>query len=153
MEVAPGRVVTLEYTVRLESGELVDSTGACGPLAILCGAGQFFEALEERIAGMCVGETRELRIPPEEAYGPWLPELVRSVPRERLPPDVALEVGSEYRLAAPEGRSLRFRVLEIGEHEIRADFNPRRAGQALCATVTVVAVRAPTAEEERRGRV
>jgi hypothetical protein len=34
-----------------------------------------------------------------------------------------------------------------------ADFNSPHAGQTLVATVTVVGVRAPTPEEEPRGRV
>ena len=68
MEVASGVVVTLEYTVRLASGTLVDSTSGCGPLSILYGAGQLFPALEDRIAGMRPGETRALRIPAEDAY-------------------------------------------------------------------------------------
>lgn len=153
MEVAEGRVVTLEYTVRLASGTPIDSTGACGPLLVLCGAGQLFPALEDRLIGMQAGETRELRIPPEEAYGPHRAELIRSLPRDRLPPDLELVVGQEYRLKGPDGRLLRFRLLEIGETDVRADFNSEHAGQELLATVTVLAVRAATADEDRRGRV
>jgi FKBP-type peptidyl-prolyl cis-trans isomerase 2 len=153
MEVAPGRVVTLEYTVRLASGRLVDSTGGCGPVSILCGAGQLFPALEERLAGMHPGETREIRIAADEAYGAWRAELVRTIPRDRLPPDLALEVDGEYRLRAADGTSRRFRVIAIGETEVRADFNPPHAGEELCATVTVIAVRPPAADEARRGRV
>jgi len=153
MEVAAGRVVTLEYTVRLANGELVDSTGDCGPLSILIGGGQLFPPLEARLTGMRAGETRELRIPAEEAWGERQPGLVRTMPREQLPPDLVLEVGREYVLKTPEGRALRFTVRGVGEGTLEADFNPRGAGQALHATVTVVAVRAPTAEEERRGRV
>ena len=153
MQAAAGRVVTLEYTVRLASGALVDSTGGCGPVTVLVGAGQLFPALEARIEGMQPGETRELRIPAEEAYGVRREELVRVVPRDRIPPDVPLEVGGEYGVKAPSGRVLRFRVLEIGEHEVRADFNARGAGEELIATVTVVDVRSPTPEEERRGRI
>ena len=153
MEVASGRVVTLEYTVRLASGTLLDSTGSCGPLSILYGAGQLFPALEERLTGMVAGETRELRIPAADAYGEWRAELVRPIPRDRLPPDLELKVGEEYRLRAPDGKALRFRVLEIGATEVRGDFNPPAAGQDLLATVTVVAVRAATPDEERRGRV
>src|SRR5437667_149210 len=49
MEVAPGRVVTLEYTVRLATGDTIDSTGGCGPLSILYGAGQLFAPVETRL--------------------------------------------------------------------------------------------------------
>jgi len=153
MEVASGRVVTLEYTVRLASGALVDSTGECGPLSILCGGGQLFPALEERIQGMRPGETREVRIPPDEAYGARHPELVRTIPRDRLPPGLDLKVGADYRLKSGDGKNLRFRLVEIGDREVRADFNSPQAGEELLATVTVIGVREPTADEERRGRV
>ena len=118
MEVAPGRVVTLEYTVRLASGELVDSTGGCGPVSILYGAGQLFAPLETRLAGMRAGETRELRIPADEAWGEPLPGLVRTMPRDRLPPDLELEVGRQYVLRTDEGRALRFRVRALGPETV-----------------------------------
>jgi peptidylprolyl isomerase len=153
MEVADGRVATLEYTVRLADGTLIDSTGECGPVAVMCGSGQLFPALESRIAGMRAGETRSIEIPAAEAYGPRLEELVRELPRDRLPPDLELVVGEEYRLKSPDGKVLRFRLLELGETTVRADFNSARAGQALLATVTVISVRPATADEERRGRV
>ena len=153
LDVAPERVVALEYTVHVENGPLVDSTGHCGPIAIMVGAGQLFPALEDRILGMRAGETRTLRIPPEDAYGSWHEELVRTIPRERLAPDLDLRVGEEYRLQGPDGKARRFKLLAIENDGVRADFNSPYAGQALVATVTVISVREPTPEEERRGRV
>jgi FKBP-type peptidyl-prolyl cis-trans isomerase 2 len=153
MEVASGRVVTLEYTVRLEGGALVDSTGGCGPISVLCGAGQLFPALEDRLAGMRPGETRELRIPADQAYGAWRPEFVRTIPRASFPAGVDPAVGGEYRVKAPSGKPIRFRVVEIQGDDVRADFNTPQAGQDLVATVTVIEVRAATPDEDRRGRV
>jgi FKBP-type peptidyl-prolyl cis-trans isomerase 2 len=153
MEVADGRVATLEYTVRLADGTLIDSTGECGPISVMCGSGQLFPALESRIAGMRAGETRHVEIPADEAYGERRDELIRELPRDRLPPDLELVVGQEYRLKSPDGKALRFRLLELGAETIRADFNSARVGQTLLATVTVVSVRPATADEERRGRV
>lgn len=153
MDVAHDRVVTLEYTVKLPDGHLLDSTGQCGPIAVMIGSGQLFPALEDRIMGMHAGETRELIIPPEDAYGVHHPDLVRTIPRERLPPDLDLEVGRDYRLKGEDGKALRFRLLAVGDDRVEVDFNGPYAGQALHATVTVVGVRAPTPEEDRRGRV
>ena len=153
MDVRDGVVVSLEYTVHLADGTLLDSTGDCGPLAVMIGSGQLFPALEDRIGGMRAGETRELTIPAADAYGEWREELVRRLPRNRLPPDLALEVGHEYRLKSPDGKLLRFRLLRVYEDEVEADFNRPQAGQDLRVVVTVVEVRAPTPEEERRGRM
>ena len=153
MSIREGQVVTLEYTVSFEDGTLLDSTGQCGPIAVMYGSGQLFPALEDRLADFAIGETRELVIPPEQAYGVWHPELVREIPREHLDPALDLRVGHDYRLRSPDGKELRFRLLEMGESTVRADFNDPRAGKALRAVVTVIAVRDPTPEEERRGRV
>jgi FKBP-type peptidyl-prolyl cis-trans isomerase SlyD len=153
MQVADGVVVTLEYTVTLADGEILDTTGRCGPMAVMVGSGQLFPALEDRIAGMRAGETRTVRIPPEDAYGERRQELIRMIPRDRLPPDLAIEVGGEYRMKGPDGRMLRFRVTGVVGDEVEADFNSPHAGQALVATVTIVGVRGATADEERRGRV
>src|SRR5262249_29699406 len=101
MQVADGTVVTLEYTVHLADGTLLDSTAQCGPLAVRIGSAQLFPALEPRILGMEAGETRTLTIPAADAYGEWRAELVRPMPRDRLPPDLELEVGREYRLKSP----------------------------------------------------
>jgi FKBP-type peptidyl-prolyl cis-trans isomerase 2 len=150
MRVADGLVVTLEYTVRVASGAVLDSTGQCGPVSILTGAGQLFPALEDRLGSLAAGETKTFRIPPEEAYGPRDPALVRPIPRDQLPAD--LEVGGEYRLKAQPGRALRFRVVEIGPEMVQADFNAPYAGEELVATVTIIDVRPPTPEEARRGR-
>ena len=148
-----GQVVTLEYTVTFEDGTPLDSTGRCGPIAVMYGSGQLFAALESRLGEMTVGETREFLIPPAEAYGAWHPELVRDIPRDRLDPALSLEIGHEYRLRAPDGPELRFRLVEIGDATVRGDFNDPKAGKALRAVVTIVAVRGPTPAEERRGRL
>ncbi len=74
------------------------------------------------------------------------------MPRDRLPLDLQLAVGAAYRLKSPDGKVLRFRLQAIGDAEVQADFNSPNAGRALRATVTVVGVRPPTADEERRGR-
>jgi FKBP-type peptidyl-prolyl cis-trans isomerase 2 len=148
-----GQVVTLEYTVTFEDGTPLDSTGRCGPVAIMYGSGQLFPALEDRLGDMSVGETREFRIPAEQAYGAWHPGLVRDIPRDRLDPALPLEIGHEYRLRAPDGPEVRFRLVEIGDLTVRGDFNDPKAGKALRAVVTIVAVREPTPAEERRGRV
>lgn len=145
--------MTLEYTVRGRDGALVDSTGHCGPITVMCGSGQLFPALEDRIGSMDVGETRSFRIPPADAFGEWKADLLQTVARDRLPADLVVEVGERYRLKGPDGRGIPFRVVAVAGDELTLDFNDPRAGTELEATVTIVGVRNPTPEEERRGRV
>jgi len=148
-----GQVVTIEYTVRRGDGTLLDSTGECGPLAVMYGSGQLFPALEDRIGEMAPGETRSFRIPSAETFGERNPRLVQTMPRDRLPADLLVEAGGTYRLRGPDGRGIPFRVVAIENDQVTVDFNDPSAGEELEATVTIVAVRDATPEEERRGRV
>lgn len=148
-----GQVVTLEYTVRRGDGTLLDSTGECGPVVVMYGSGQLFAALEDRIAQMAPGETRSFHIPAAEAFGERREDLVQTVARDRLPPDLAVEAGETYRLKGLDGRGIPFRVVAVEDDRVTVDFNDPRAGDELHATVTVVAVRDATADEARRGRV
>jgi hypothetical protein len=114
--------------VHLDNGWLLDSTGHCGPIAVMIGAGQLFPALEDRIAGMRAGETRSLRVPPEDVLS-VARNLVRDMPRDRLPPDLELTVGEEYRLKARRKAAALPSARDQGRHRPRG-FQPPNAGQA-----------------------
>ena len=73
MQVGPGTTVTMEYTVRLDSGEVVDSSDGRDPLTFQFGQGEVISGLEREIQGMQTGDQKEVRVAPEEAYGPGDP--------------------------------------------------------------------------------
>ena len=152
MQVADGAVVTLEYTVHLADGTLLDSTGDCGPLAVMIGSGQLFPALEERHPRHGGGRDADLTIPPATPMASGVPSWCGRMPRDRLPPDLDLEVGREYRLKSPDGKRAPLSPARDRRRRGAGGLQPPQAGQALSATVTVVGVRAPTPDEERRGR-
>ncbi len=144
-------MVTLEYVARLDDGTVVDSTDHCGPIAYLHGNEQIFPALERAVEGRAPGEEGDLGLPPEESYGARREELVRRVPRAQLPPNLALVPGQRYELRTADGTRLGFTVVEVEGDEVVADFNARGTGQGLRIVARVIAVRAATAEEIRRG--
>jgi FKBP-type peptidyl-prolyl cis-trans isomerase SlyD len=144
-------VVTIDYAARLDDGAVVDSTEHCGPITYLHGNEQIFPGLERVVEGLEPGDEREIHLPAGESYGERREELVRRIPRAKLPPGIALEAGLRYSLKAPDGRRLHFRLVAIEGDEIVADFNSRGAGQGLHIRAKVVAVRRATPEELRRG--
>jgi FKBP-type peptidyl-prolyl cis-trans isomerase SlyD len=144
-------VVTLEYVARLEDGTVVDSTERCGPISYLHGNEQIFPALERIVDGLQAGDTRETELAAEEAYGLRREALVRRVPRAQLPPGIELVPGERYEVRSPSGARLVFTLVAIDGDEVIADFNTSGAGQRLCISVRVLAVRAATADEIRRG--
>ena len=66
-----GQRVQMQYTGWLTNGKKFDSSIGTGkPFEFTLGAGQVIKGWDEGIAGMKPGGKRQLRIPPDLAYGP-----------------------------------------------------------------------------------
>jgi FKBP-type peptidyl-prolyl cis-trans isomerase len=65
-----GMAVTVDYVGRLRDGRVFDSTRGREPFRFLVGTGQVIEGWDEGVEGMLEGGVRELRIPPDLAFGP-----------------------------------------------------------------------------------
>jgi FKBP-type peptidyl-prolyl cis-trans isomerase len=66
-----GQHVKVHYTGWLTNGKKFDSSVDTGrPFEFMLGAGQVIKGWDEGVAGMKVGGKRQLRIPPNLAYGP-----------------------------------------------------------------------------------
>ncbi|HKM85997.1 MAG TPA: FKBP-type peptidyl-prolyl cis-trans isomerase [Terriglobales bacterium] len=65
-----GQHVKVDYTGWLTNGKQFDSSVGTGkPFGFMLGAGQVIKGWDEGVAGMKVGGKRQLRIPPDLAYG------------------------------------------------------------------------------------
>ncbi len=65
-----GHKVQVDYTGWFTNGKQFDSSVGTGkPFEFMLGAGQVIKGWDEGVAGMKVGGKRQLRIPPDLAYG------------------------------------------------------------------------------------
>jgi FKBP-type peptidyl-prolyl cis-trans isomerase len=64
-----GQKVKVHYTGWLTTGKKFDSSVGGAPFAFRIGAGDVIKGWDEGVAGMKVGGKRQLRIPPDLAYG------------------------------------------------------------------------------------
>jgi FKBP-type peptidyl-prolyl cis-trans isomerase 2 len=60
-----GDLASVEYELRLNDGELIDSS----IFEFEIGSGQVIKGFDEAVIGMKVGEEKEVSIPPKDAYG------------------------------------------------------------------------------------
>ncbi|RUM34976.1 MAG: peptidylprolyl isomerase [Desulfobulbus sp.] len=140
MKIAENSTVTIDYTMTLDNGEVVDSTKDTDPLTYTQGEGELIAGIEKRMTGLTNGDTLEVILPPEEGFGDVDPEAFIEIPKTDLPPE-ALQVDAQLQGEGPQGQAIEGRVVELKETSALVDFNHPLAGKNLHFTVTVVDVK------------
>ena len=151
--IGDGKVVTIHYTLTLDSGEVADSSAGRDPLAYLHGAQNIIPGLESQLAGKAPGDKLDVKGQPEDGYGPRNDEAVQKVPRSAFPADVDLQEGLSFQAQDPSGHPLMGTIAALEGDEVTVDFNHPLAGKTLNFAVEVIGVREPTAEEVQHGHV
>jgi FKBP-type peptidyl-prolyl cis-trans isomerase SlyD len=134
-------------------GEVIDSSEESEPLQFIQGEGNIIPGLEGAIYEMGIGESKNLVIAPQDAYGEFNEEAFIEVPKDQLPPSIPLELGAELQVRNPEGDVLEARIDRIDEDSVRLDFNHPLVGKELHFDVKVIALRQATEEEISHGHV
>lgn len=135
-----GDTVRVHYTGTLGDGTVFDSSRDGDPLEFVLGDGQVIEGFEEALLGMSEGESREVELPPEQAYGERSDDLVISVDRSELPEDLDPEVGQTLAVDTGDEEEMAAWVAEVGEDAITVDLNHPLAGRTLNFEVELVAL-------------
>lgn len=151
LTVADGLVVSLDYTLRLDDGQIIDSTTNQEALEYLHGAGQIISGLEEALHGMAVGDEKEVKIAPADGYGERNPNAMETVPRDIFPPDMQLTPGMGLQLRDKSGNVITAFVADIRPDSVVLDLNHPLAGETLHFQVKVAALRPATSEELEHG--
>lgn len=131
--------VSIEYTVKDGSGEVVDTNVGSDPLTYVQGEKQILPALEEALEGLSVGDSKRVGLEPEQAYGAVDQSLFEAVPISSVPEE-ARQVGTRLLAKVPSGQTIPIRVHEIRDSEVVVDMNHPMAGQSLHFEVTILAV-------------
>ena len=78
MQVEKNKVVEIDYTLKDENGDVLDSTGGRQPLSYIQGIGNLIPGVENALEGKSSGERVEITVPPETGYGARDDNLVRA---------------------------------------------------------------------------
>lgn len=151
MRIAPNTVVTVEYTLKNAAGEVLDTSDGNEPLAYIHGAEQIVPGLERELAGLDIGDERDVIVQPEDGYGMPDPEGIFSVPRSVFPPGMELSPGDTLLGEDADGNQLPVRIVEALGENVKVDANHPLAGEVLHYHVAVKGVREATAEELEHG--
>jgi len=141
MAIKEGDKVKIEYEGKLDDGTVFDSSEKHGkPLEFEVGAGQVIKGFNDAVIGMEKDEEKEIKLEPKEAYGDNNPELVKKVPRDKMPKEPEPQPGMMLMMGLPDGKQIPAKITEVGDTEVTLDLNHPLAGQNLHFKIKIVEV-------------
>lgn len=140
------------YTTEEGERELIEKAPANHPFQFISGMGLTLDAFEAQITGLKKGDKFDFTLSVEEAYGPYVPEAVQSVPKNIFEIDGKLNTdyiyeGAVVPLQNSEGERFNGTITEIGEELITVDLNHPLAGKELNFVGEVTENREATTQE------
>ena len=139
-EAKTGDTVRIHYTGMLDDGAPFDSSQGRDPLQFTLGTGQVIPGFDDAVAGMEVGEQKTVEIPAEQAYGAHDPNGRQNFPREKVPSDVPLDIGTRLQLETPSGQPVQVVVAEVTDEVVVLDANHPLAGKDLTFQIELVEI-------------
>jgi len=143
------RFVKISYTGQIKDGKVFDTTDKetavkegvfdekriYKPVPVILGEMQVIKGIDEAASGMKVGESKDIEIAPEKAYGQRNPGLVRLVPlkafrEQKLTPYPGMRIELDGQMA---------KIQTISGGRVRVDFNSDLAGKTLLYKLKVEA--------------
>ncbi|MBK8452478.1 MAG: peptidylprolyl isomerase [Thiofilum sp.] len=154
MSITQNKVVSMSYVLKNNEGQVLDQADEQQPFMYLHGSQNIIPTLEAALSGKNVGDTLQVSIPAEQAYGEHSQELVQPVPRAAFAgvPAEHLVVGAHLQAQTDEGVRV-VTIAAVDDQNITVDGNHPMAGIDLNFNVKVVAIRDASPEEIAHGHV
>jgi FKBP-type peptidyl-prolyl cis-trans isomerase SlyD len=151
MTIEKNRVVSIDYRLVDDDGDLIDSSEDGEPLVYLHGKGNIIPGLERQLEGKKAGENLACVIEAVDGYGERDESLIFTVGKDEFE-GTDVSVGMQFEAHGEDGAQI-VTVVGIEGEEIKVDANHPLAGENLHFAIKVVEVRDATAEELEHGHV
>lgn len=151
MNIEKNRVVSIDYELKDDSGEVIDSSEGSEPLVYLHGNGNIIPGLERELAGKKSGDKIACVVQAKDAYGERDESLVFKVKKDEFE-GADVKPGMQFEAHGEHGAQI-VTVVGIEGEDVTIDANHPLAGERLHFAVTVVDVREASAEELEHGHV
>ena len=137
--IGPGTRVKLIFSLKLENGDLVDSTGDKGA-EFTVGDGNLLPGFERALFGLQAGDKKLLWISPEQGFGEPNEENIQRIKRSQFQSNMALTEGLMMSFADAQNTELPGVILSVGDQYVEVDFNHPLSGKTLQFDVQILAV-------------
>ncbi|MFV3306614.1 FKBP-type peptidyl-prolyl cis-trans isomerase [Pseudomonas sp. NY15181] len=132
--------VTLHFALKLEDGNVVDSTFDKQPATFKVGDGNLLPGFEQALFGLKAGDKRTLNIQPEQGFGQPNPANVQVMPRDQFQ-DMELAEGLLVIFNDAAKTELPGIVKAFDDQHVTIDFNHPLAGKTLAFDVDIIDVK------------
>ncbi|MBD3393979.1 MAG: hypothetical protein GF418_17660 [Chitinivibrionales bacterium] len=139
-QVMNGSRVKLHLKETLRDGTLVATTAGKQPVEVTVGQDNTFDELQKALLGMDEGDTRQVLIPSDKAYGPFREDLIFELEKSKVPDDIELQRGKKLKANFRTGQSRQVTVVDVGEANVTLDANHPLAGKDLVLDLRVVEI-------------
>jgi len=140
--VEPGKTITFDYAAGFDNGTLFDTSFETvakesgiydpnriyRPVKMVYGKNPLFPGLEEALLGMKAGDIKNIRIPPDKAYGTKIKNSITVLAKETFTNYENLKVDDVVTLVTPKGNTIKTYIKKMGEENITVDLNHPLAG-------------------------
>ena len=151
MIIENNRVVSIDYTIRNPEGELLEESDE-GPMNYLQGSGALAPGLEKELLGKKAGDTVNITLNPDDAFGSRDDELMSEVSLQDFDDPSEVKEGLVFH-AEMDGEMRFYTVISVKGDTVTIDGNHPFAGHTLNFSVSVRDVREASSEELEHGHV
>ena len=135
-----GDSVKVHYTGKFEDGTVFDTSVNRDPLQFTIGKSQVIPGFEQAVVGMSPDESRTVKVPADQAYGPHREEMILEVDRKQFPAQLKPELGKQYQIPQAQGRPRVVTITDVSESKIVLDANHPLAGKDLIFDVQLLEI-------------
>jgi FKBP-type peptidyl-prolyl cis-trans isomerase SlpA len=132
--------VSVFYRGKLDNGELFKIIEKEEPLEAIIGNSDIPPTLEQAIMEMNIGETRKIRVPPEEGFGPRQKNLVQTIENEEMIEKISPRPGMIISLKIDKDgleQKIPATVMEVAGSKVTVDYNHPLSGHHLTYDLTL----------------
>lgn len=143
------KIGAIAYEIYVD-GELLETVNDDQAIEYMHGWDNIVPGLEKALEGKAAGDTFDVTVAPEEAYGEYDKDLIEEIPAVDFDFDDEggqLEAGLEVEMMDEDGEILEGTVLGIEGDFVQVDMNPPLAGKTIRYAGKVLNVREPSEEE------
>ena len=137
--IGPDTRVTLHFAIKLQNGDVVDSTFDKAPATFTVGDGNLLPGFEQALFGLEAGAKTSLTVPPERGFGQPNDGNLQTMARDDFS-DMELSPGLLIIFSDAAGGEMPGVVKSYDDEHVVIDFNHPLAGRVLTFDVEILAI-------------